>query len=184
MENSRRIRQVPGAPNRTAGGNVYKSSNFHARCCLHSCTVSLSLSLMSDIDLTGELGQRAQERLSTEQLAWLTTVRPNGTPEPNPVWFLWDGSSIILRSQDNLKVRNIKANPNVVLNFESGEGGGDILVFHGVAEIAADAVFEQVRDAYVTKYAEGIKRLGTTPEKMFASYSLTISIKPTKLRGF
>jgi PPOX class probable F420-dependent enzyme len=138
---------------------------------------------MSDIEFTGDLGRRAQERLGSEQIAWLTTVRPNGIPEPNPIWFLWDGSSVILRSQDNLKVRNIRANPNVALNFNS-DGGGDIVVLRGVARIGTEADFDPLREEYFRKYAEGIKGLGTTPERMASSYSVVIVIEPTKLRGF
>jgi PPOX class probable F420-dependent enzyme len=138
---------------------------------------------MSDIEFTGDLGRRAQERLESEQIAWLTTVRPNGIPEPNPIWFLWDGTSVVLRSQDNLKVRNIRANPHVALNFNS-DGGGDVVVLRGVARIGTEAEFDAIRDDYFHKYAEGIKSLGTTPERMASSYSVVIVIEPTKLRGF
>ena len=139
---------------------------------------------MNDIDMTGELGRRAQERLDTEKVVWLTTVRPDGTPEPNPVWFHWDGMGIVLRSQDNLKVRNIKANPNVALNFDSDGSGGGIVVIRGLARIAGEDDFAAIRDAYFAKYGQDIESLGMTPEGMAASYSVTIVIEPTRLRGF
>ena len=34
-------------------------------------------------------GDRVRERLVDEQVIWLTTVGADGTPQPNPVWFLW-----------------------------------------------------------------------------------------------
>jgi predicted pyridoxine 5'-phosphate oxidase superfamily flavin-nucleotide-binding protein len=36
-------------------------------------------------------GARADARLDAEEVAWLITVAPDGTPSPTPVWFLWDG---------------------------------------------------------------------------------------------
>ena len=39
-------------------------------------------------EFTGEFGQRAAERLRTEEVIWLTTVGNDGMPQPSPVWFL------------------------------------------------------------------------------------------------
>src|SRR2546425_12373164 len=51
---------------------------------------------MALIDASSEFGQRAERRLRDEKLAWLTTVDSKGTPQPIPVWFLWDGADSIL----------------------------------------------------------------------------------------
>lgn len=40
------------------------------------------------IDLTTEYGARVARRLQDEQVIWLTTVGRDGTPQPNPVWFI------------------------------------------------------------------------------------------------
>lgn len=45
------------------------------------------------IDATTDFGRRVRERLTEESVAWLTTVGRDGTPQPNPVWFLWDGDA-------------------------------------------------------------------------------------------
>lgn len=37
--------------------------------------------------------------------------------------------------------------------------------------------------AYLEKYAQGIERIGYTPEQMAASYSAAIRVTPTKVRG-
>ena len=37
------------------------------------------------LDTTGEVGSRAEERLRSEEIAWLTTVRPDGQPQSVPV---------------------------------------------------------------------------------------------------
>ena len=48
------------------------------------------------LDESSEFGQRAARRLREDVLAWLTTVDRRGTPQPIPVWFLWDGGASIL----------------------------------------------------------------------------------------
>ena len=44
------------------------------------------------IDTATPFGERAQRRLRDDKLAWLTTTSADGTPQPVPVWFLWDGA--------------------------------------------------------------------------------------------
>jgi PPOX class probable F420-dependent enzyme len=52
------------------------------------------------LDETTEFGQRAARRLRDEIIGWLTTVAPDGQPQPIPVWFVWDGDrSIRMYSQ-------------------------------------------------------------------------------------
>ena len=43
------------------------------------------------LDETTEFGTRAARRLREEIIGWLTTVTPDGQPQPIPVWFVWDG---------------------------------------------------------------------------------------------
>ena len=60
------------------------------------------------IDLATEKGARADERLRADEVAWLITVAADGTPVPTPVWFLWDGTSILVYSQrDKPKLRAV-----------------------------------------------------------------------------
>ncbi len=64
------------------------------------------------LDTTSEAGSRAEERLHDEEIAWLTTVRPDGQPQSVPVWFLWDGEGFLVYSRPGArKLRNIEANP-------------------------------------------------------------------------
>ena len=107
---------------------------------------------MAVIDESTEFGQRAARRLREEKLAWLTTVSANGTPQPIPVWFLWDGDrSILLYSRpDTPKLRHVAANPRVTLNLDGNGRGGDIVVVHGEAHVATDPPANRV-PAYVEK---------------------------------
>jgi len=52
----------------------------------------------------------------------------------------------------------------------------------GTAEVLPAAPAEATV-AYLTKYGEGIKGIGLTPEGMFAKYSAVIRITLKKVRG-
>ncbi|HEY3290981.1 MAG TPA: TIGR03667 family PPOX class F420-dependent oxidoreductase [Anaerolineae bacterium] len=136
------------------------------------------------IDETTKFGARVIERLHHEQVIWLTTVRSDGIPQPNPVWFLWDGEAFIIYSQPHAKkVSHIKAHPKVSLNFDSNEGD-DIAVFTGEAQIDTSAPDVLKNAAYLRKYHQGIVSMGSTDEKMAESYSTVIRVTPSYMRGF
>ena len=79
------------------------------------------------VDFSGELGARAQERLATELVIWLTTVAPSGMPHPRPVWFLWDSGAFLIYSQPTAKkLEHVARNPHVALHFNSTPDGEDI----------------------------------------------------------
>jgi PPOX class probable F420-dependent enzyme len=135
------------------------------------------------IDLTTALGVRAAKRLKEEYVVWLTTVTPAGIPQPNPVWFYWDGKTLLMYSQPSAhKVRNILKNPNVSVNFQADNEGGNIVVLTGTASI--DRHPPQHDPRYIQKYREHIPKIGLTPESMAAAYSVLVTVSPDNLRGF
>jgi PPOX class probable F420-dependent enzyme len=137
-----------------------------------------------ELDTTTEFGARVARRLRDEAVIWLTTVDADGTPQPSPVWFWWDGTTLLIYSQPNApKMKNIAANPRVALHFDSDGAGGDIVVLTGEAVRADPAPPITNVPAYLEKYREGIKGLGMTPERMAEVYSAAIHITPHKLRG-
>jgi PPOX class probable F420-dependent enzyme len=139
---------------------------------------------MLNIDTNTEFGARVERRLAEDTIIWLTTVRPNGTPEPSPVWFLWDGETALIYSRPNMqKLRNIAANPNVALSFNTTSDGGDVIVFSGTAVIDERAPSADQLPAYVAKYAEAIKDINMTPEYFAKGYSVAVRVTPTKVRG-
>jgi len=141
------------------------------------------------IDTSTSLGRRAEQRLRDEMVVWLTTISTDGRPIPVPVWFLWDGDSVLIYSRANQpKQRYIDANPNVSLNFDSDGGadgvGGDIVRFDGTARVDLDSSPAIEVDAYVEKYRQPIQKLGMTPETFSETYPVPIRVTPSKLRGF
>ena len=136
------------------------------------------------IDPTTEFGQGVIRRLAEERIVWLTTVGPDGTPHPRPVWFLWDGDSFLVYSKPNtFKLDHIAQNPNVALNFDSDGLGGDIVVFTGKVTLDPDALPANQVAAYADKYQEGFKRIQMSAEEFAATYSIALRVTPTTLRG-
>ncbi|HYU20962.1 MAG TPA: TIGR03667 family PPOX class F420-dependent oxidoreductase [Chloroflexota bacterium] len=136
------------------------------------------------IDTNTEFGARVARRLEEERIIWLTTVRPAGTPEPSPVWFLWDGETFLIYSQPSSpKLRNIARNPSVSLSLDGDGRGGDIVVFTGQARVETDAAPATRIPAYLERYRDGIARIGMTPQGFADAYSVALRVTPTKLRG-
>ncbi len=130
-----------------------------------------------------EISKKLLKRLQDEAIVWLTTVRSDGTPQPAPVWFLWDGETFLIFSQPGArKVGNIRGNAKVAVNLNSDEYGGSVAVFWGKAVIEAGTPPAAEMKAYVEKYRQGIKDIGLTPESMAAEYSVPIRIKPERVR--
>lgn len=136
------------------------------------------------IDLSTDFGARVARRLNAELIIWLTTVGTDGTPQPSPVWFLWDGQTLLIYSQPNTpKLRNIERNPKVALNFDSDGQGGDIIILAGTAAFDPQAPPVHEVAPYVEKYRERIAGFGITPEDFGKAYSVALRVTPTKLRG-
>jgi PPOX class probable F420-dependent enzyme len=134
---------------------------------------------------TTPFGERVARRLKEEKLAWLTTVGPDGTPQPNPIWFLWEGDTILMYSlPDAARLANIKRNPRVSFNFDGNGRGGNIIVMVGEARICPEEPSAAENEAYAAKYAEYIAGgPWGTPEKFAEKYTVPVRITPVKVRG-
>jgi PPOX class probable F420-dependent enzyme len=138
------------------------------------------------IDLKTKFGARAERRLREDFIGWLVTVGQDGTPQPNPIWFLYDGSSLLIYSMpDHAKLRHIARNPRVALHLDSQDQGDDIVIVTGTAVVDPNAPPAHENPAYLQKYAEEITRIDQgTAEEMGRAYSVAIRITPAKVRGF
>ncbi len=137
------------------------------------------------VDTSTQSGKAADERLRNDHIIWLTTVTPAGQPQSVPVWFLWDGETVLIYSQpDQAKIRNIKSNPKVALNLNSDESGGHVVRMQGRAEIDQTVGLATNVSAMIEKYAAAIERIGYTPEQFAQGYSVAIRVTPTKLTAF
>jgi PPOX class probable F420-dependent enzyme len=138
-------------------------------------------------DFKSKFGRVAMRRLKKEYFIWLTTVDSTGTPQPRPVWFVWDGDSFVIYNQAQAhKLTHIRRNPQVALHFNSTDDKGEsqVVVLTGSAEIDASCPPAHENRAYLRKYRDGITRLGATSDQFAGEYSVAIRIAPVKLRGW
>ena len=136
------------------------------------------------IDTKSEFGKRAARRLKDELIYWLVTTGADGTPQPSPVWALWDGETFLVYSKpDTPKLRNVASRPRVALHLDGDGKGGDIVIVTGDARIDREAPPADRVPEYVAKYREGLRRIGMTPESFARAYSVAVRVIPTSLRG-
>jgi PPOX class probable F420-dependent enzyme len=98
-----------------------------------------------------------------------------------PVWFLWDGTTILIFSKPNtVKVRDIRENSNVMLALETTNEGDDVVLIEGEAVLLDPASVNATLPAYVQKYEQLLQNMGTNAQAMAQEYSLPIRVIPTK----
>src|SRR5579863_5896105 len=112
------------------------------------------------LDLSRPEYAHALERLRTNVILWLATVRPDGRPHVVAVWFLWDGDSVLIFSKPGQqKIRNLRQNPHVTLALDDTHDGEDVVVIEGTAELVDDFDLSAGVPAYTAKYAAQIAQL-------------------------
>ena len=135
-------------------------------------------------DPSTAFGERVRSRLRDERIVWLTTVGDDGVPQPNPVWFLWDGDSLLVYNRaDANRVRHIRSRPRVALNFDGNGQGGDIVVLTGHAELSEGEPGCHEVPEYVAKYGERMTAIAGSPEGFSRAYPVPMRIRPLKTRG-
>ncbi|MEJ7763412.1 MAG: PPOX class F420-dependent oxidoreductase [Thermomicrobiales bacterium] len=66
----------------------------------------------------GTVPDRYRDILQSTALGHLATVDPEGRPQINPVWFIWDGEHVLLSVKlETRKYRNIRERPAVAISF-------------------------------------------------------------------
>jgi PPOX class probable F420-dependent enzyme len=136
-------------------------------------------------DPQSPFGARVRERLRDENVIWFTTVGADGTPQPNPVWFLWedDGFLIYNRAEAN-RLEHIRHRPQVSLNFDGDGNGGDIVVFRGTARLLAGRPLPHEVPEYLAKYGESMVRISGSADEFGEAYPVPLRVDVTRVRGY
>jgi PPOX class probable F420-dependent enzyme len=134
----------------------------------------------------GQFGERVAQRLRAERVVWLTTVGADGTPQPNPVWFLWDGDSTITvySRPDAHRLAHLDANPNLSLHFDGNGRGGDVVVLAARARRAPELPAPHENPDYLAKYLDGMRRVSGSEERYTEEYGVPLVIEIRRIRGF
>jgi PPOX class probable F420-dependent enzyme len=78
---------------------------------------------------------RLRDLLERPLFANLATVREDGTPQVNPMWFAWDGEFLrFTHTSFRRKYRNVPANPAVAISITDPENPYRYIEVRGVVE--------------------------------------------------
>ncbi|MBI2973447.1 MAG: TIGR03667 family PPOX class F420-dependent oxidoreductase [Armatimonadetes bacterium] len=136
------------------------------------------------LDFKSGFGRQVNRRLRKERIIWLTTVDSHNTPQPRPVWFHWDGQTVLIFSERNkAKLRHIAQNPRVALSFNTDEDGDEVGVLIGDAVILEEPPPAARVKTYLRKYKEGIKDIDMTVPQFRESFAVPIFVTPKAMRG-
>ena len=102
----------------------------------------------------------SRDLLERPLIADLATVREDGTPQVNPMWFAWDGEFIrFTHTNFRRKFRNIQANPAVAISIIDPENPYRYLEVRGVVERIdpdpAGAFFVELAERYDAPFGTG-----------------------------
>ncbi|HWM59791.1 MAG TPA: TIGR03667 family PPOX class F420-dependent oxidoreductase [Pseudonocardia sp.] len=132
-----------------------------------------------------DFGARVARRLRDEPVAWLTLVDGSGTPQPAPIWFLWDGESALIYSDHRAKrLQHLRRQPRVALHLDGDGDGGDIVVLTGEIAEVSDEPGAPDNPAYLAKYGDRITGgPWGSPEVFAETYSVALRFRPQRVRG-
>ncbi len=140
---------------------------------------------MFTIDRDSEFGQRVLRRLEQEEVVWLTTCRPEGTPQPSPVWFHWDGERIVAFSKPRArKVDNLRDQPQVMLAVGTPGPDFEVELIEATAELPDSTASDVMPVGFGAKYQELLRRAGMTVQRFAEVYSQPILLRPTRFLGY
>ena len=110
------------------------------------------------------------ERFAAENCSWLSSVRPDGRVHTAPVWHVWTQGRVYVVTRPNaVKVKNIEANPSVVISHPDPL---DPIIIEGWA-LEAEPMRPVLKALFQAKYNWDI----TTD----TDYGVVLEISPTKL---
>jgi len=126
------------------------------------------------------MDRHVRARLKRENVIWLATAGRDRRPQAVPVWFIWDGSSILIYSQAGVKVRHVRENPHVELHLSTDEAGEDVVRVSGEATIPKSHPPASKSAAYLRKYRSQILGLGMSMDDYADKYRYPIRVRSLK----
>jgi PPOX class probable F420-dependent enzyme len=126
--------------------------------------------------MTLEISDKARSVLERPVLCDLATIRPDGSPQVNPMWFKWDGEFLwFTHTNYRQKFKNIANEPRVAISIIHPDDRYDYVEVRGVVEKIED-------DPEATMYqllSEWYDGTPVTPAD--AKDRVKIAVRPTKI---
>ena len=134
-----------------------------------------------DADRAATAADRIDRKLRSESVVWLSSVSPDGTPHLVPIWFSWDGETVLIASKPHAKkVANLRTNPSVMLALGEPEDDFDVGMVEGVAELLDEPARVVLPASHLAKYRSEMAAIGLTADEFVATYSQVIRVRPTR----
>ena len=126
------------------------------------------------------LDEKAQALLKGVNFAHIATIRKDGSPQVSPVWVDFDGTYIIVNSEEKrAKVRNLKRDPRVSLSITDSSNPYSYVQIAGrVVEITREGGAEGI-DKLAQKYINQEKYPWNQPTDV----RMVIKIEPLRVTG-
>ncbi|MEU4804763.1 TIGR03667 family PPOX class F420-dependent oxidoreductase [Actinosynnema sp. NPDC023587] len=135
-------------------------------------------------DPSTEFGARVARELREDMIAWVTSVDRAGTPQPAPVWFLWENDTALFYSRPDAKrLDRLKANPRTSLNLNDEGLGKEVLVLTGTLTREDGIAPAHLHEAFTAKYGELAADAFGSHEKFSELYSVPLVFHPERVRG-
>lgn len=129
---------------------------------------------------TGAIPDELRDLLERPLIADLATVREDGTPQVNPMWFAWDGEFIrFTHTSYRRKYRNIRANPAVAISIVDPANPYRYVEVRGVVE----RVDPDPEGAFFVELAERYDAPFGTAAPADAPDRVVFVIRPTAVGG-
>lgn len=123
----------------------------------------------------------AAAALESDPVAWLSSVRRDGSPHLVPVWFHWDGEQVVAFSKPHAKkVENLRIDPRVMIAIGTPGPGFDVELIEADAELPETRAAECMPSGFAAKYAELLRRAGLTVQRFAEVYSQPIVLRPRR----
>lgn len=141
-----------------------------------------------DLGSSEAAAEAVAERLDTDVIGWLTTVRRDGRLHAVPVWFLWwDGRVLVMSEPGTVKVANVRRGTQALLHLHADATGNGVVVLNGAAAISdrcATDWLADIREPYTAKYADAMVAYGMGLDAIAEQYSTVIELTPTSLTAW
>jgi len=90
---------------------------------------------MRNCSLSASIPNSHQDLLDRPLFGHLATIRPDGAPQANPMWFAWDGEFLLFTNTTRRKkYRNVTAHPEVAMSVHDPDQPYRYLEVRGVVE--------------------------------------------------
>ncbi|RTL64542.1 MAG: PPOX class F420-dependent oxidoreductase [Pseudonocardiaceae bacterium] len=89
--------------------------------------------------MTDVIPEQFCDLLERPLLGHLATTRPDGSPQVNPMWFLWDGTHLrFTHTSRRAKFRNVRHEPRVAMSVVDPDHPSRYLEVRGTVESVDD----------------------------------------------